>query len=165
MPSEGSSICATDGSASSSRSRICPRFNPYKRFGQRSSFSYSRSSPMTTIPIDFLTYCHTSHPIIPSLDTFNNDIDNTLPRQSIRKRKRISHPHIVSNRNLARTPSYNVEAAQASYPLACFEDNVDCWSDAVMPAFRFTRNEGSLDVRIERMTTAIKGFEKAFWQT
>jgi hypothetical protein len=117
---------------------------------------------LTTIPIDYPTYNYTSQPTIPSLDAFNNDIEILL-HQPMRKSKRTSHHHIVSNPKRARALPYTVETAQISYSLARFENDFDCWSDAVTPAFRFTRDEG-LDVHIERMMSVIKGFEKAFWQ-
>jgi hypothetical protein len=108
---------------------------------------------MITIPIDFPTYNHTSHPTIPSIDTFNNDIDSVLPPQSTRQHKHTSLPQIVPNPNLDRTLPYNPEAAQLSYSLARFEGNFDYWADAVILAFIFTRDEEGLHVYIKRMVS------------
>jgi hypothetical protein len=108
---------------------------------------------MITIPIDFPTYNHTSHPIIPSIDIFNNDIDSVLPHQPTCQHRRTSPSQIVSNPNLDRTLLYNPEAAQLSYSLARFEGNFDYWADAVILAFIFTRDEEGLHVYIKRMVS------------
>ncbi|CZR58044.1 uncharacterized protein PAC_07934 [Phialocephala subalpina] len=169
MPSKAS-VCATNGSsrvfvftslpfplAPYSRAHThCPigsrtntRFNPYKRQPKPSKL---------TIPIDFPTYDHTSHLISPSIANFNKDIDTALAHS--RKRRRISRHDINFDPESAKPLKPSPTTPHFSYSLARFDGD----PVTLIPSFRYTGEEESLEVHISKMVVVIKGFEKAFWQ-